>query len=162
MARCPRRSAPRPAGTSCSGSAPARPASTTRTGAPRCASRSASASSRTSGTATCAKCAARPTSTSASATPPAADMARPRLALVPGEPAGVGPELCVRAAQRAWDADLVAYGDHRTLADAAARLGLPLQLLDAGAAHAAPGQLRLVDIPNAAAVQPGKIGRAHV
>src|SRR5690606_15671852 len=84
-----------------------------------------------------------------------AEMARPRLALVPGEPAGVGPELCVRAAQRAWTADVVAYGDHRTLADAAARLGLPLQLLDAGAAHAAPGQLRLVDIPNAAAVQPG-------
>ena len=28
-----------------------------------------------------------------------ADMSRPRLALVPGEPAGVGPELCVRAAQ---------------------------------------------------------------
>ena len=84
-------------------------------------------------------------------------MARPRLALVPGEPAGVGPELCVRAVQRAWDADLVAYGDRRTLVDAAARLGLPLQLLDADsdAAPAAPGRLRLVDIPNELAVAPG-------
>ena len=86
-------------------------------------------------------------------------MARPRLALVPGEPAGVGPELCVRAAQRAWDAELVAYGDRRTLVDAAARLGLPLQLLDpeadAATAHAAPGRLRLVEIPNELAVEPG-------
>ena len=82
-------------------------------------------------------------------------MAQPRLALVPGEPAGVGPELCVRAVQRAWDADLVAYGDRRTLADAATRLGLPLQLIDPDAAHAAPGQLRLVEIPNAVACAPG-------
>ena len=84
-------------------------------------------------------------------------MARPRLALVPGEPAGVGPELCVRAAQRAWDADLVAYGDRRILVDAAARLGLPLQLLDADAdaPPSAPGRLRLVDIPNERPVEPG-------
>ena len=32
---------------------------------------------------------------------------RPRLALVPGEPAGIGPELVVRAAQQDWEADLV-------------------------------------------------------
>ncbi|MFZ2753310.1 MAG: 4-hydroxythreonine-4-phosphate dehydrogenase PdxA, partial [Lysobacteraceae bacterium] len=36
---------------------------------------------------------------------------RPRLALVPGEPAGIGPELVVRAAQLDWDAQLVCYGD---------------------------------------------------
>ena len=41
---------------------------------------------------------------------------RPRLALVPGEPAGVGPELCVRLAQRPTDAyDLITYGDAATL-----------------------------------------------
>ncbi|HET6434380.1 MAG TPA: 4-hydroxythreonine-4-phosphate dehydrogenase PdxA [Xanthomonadaceae bacterium] len=73
----------------------------------------------------------------------------PRLALVPGEPAGVGPELCVRAAQRAWDADLVAYGDPDTLQRAARALDLPLQLLPADAAGA-PGRLPLVAIPNAA------------
>ena len=71
---------------------------------------------------------------------------RPRLALVPGEPAGVGPELCVRAAQRAWDADLVAYGDRATLERAAAALDLPLTLLAADA-PSAPGRLPLVDIP---------------
>jgi 4-hydroxythreonine-4-phosphate dehydrogenase len=71
---------------------------------------------------------------------------RPRLALVPGEPAGVGPELCVRAAQRAWDADLVAYGDRASLERAAATLDLPLTLL-APESPSAPGQLPLVEVP---------------
>ena len=74
-------------------------------------------------------------------------MPRPRLALVPGEPAGVGPELCVRAAQREWDADLVVYGDGGSLRRAAAALDLPLRLAPAGTASA-PGALALVDIPN--------------
>ncbi|NUS38110.1 MAG: 4-hydroxythreonine-4-phosphate dehydrogenase PdxA [Lysobacter sp.] len=70
---------------------------------------------------------------------------RPRLALVPGEPAGVGPELCVRAAQRDWDADLVVYGDRASLTRAATALGLPLELVDPGTASA-PGRLSLVDV----------------
>jgi len=73
-------------------------------------------------------------------------MPRPRLALVPGEPAGVGPELCVRAAQRTWDARLVAFGDARSLRAAAEALGLPLTLAGPGA-DSAPGVLPLVDIP---------------
>lgn len=78
-------------------------------------------------------------------------MRRPRLALVPGEPAGVGPELCVRAAQRAWDADLVAFGDRDCLQRAAAALSLPLSLVTydiAGDAPAAPGALPLVEFPS--------------
>ena len=71
---------------------------------------------------------------------------RPRLALVPGEPAGVGPELCVRAAQRDWDADLVAYGDRASLQRAADRLALPIAFAAADAASA-PGRLPIVDIP---------------
>ena len=50
-------------------------------------------------------------------------MPRARLALVPGEPAGVGPELCVRALQRQWDAELVVFGDREILQRAAAALG---------------------------------------
>ena len=81
-------------------------------------------------------------------------MPRPRLALVPGEPAGVGPELCVRAAQRDWNAALVAFGDRASLFDAAARLGLPLEFATPDAASA-PGVLPIVDIPAPLAVQPG-------
>jgi 4-hydroxythreonine-4-phosphate dehydrogenase len=73
-------------------------------------------------------------------------MPRARLALVPGEPAGVGPELCVGAAQRPWDADLVAFGDARSLRAAADALALPLAFADPDAASA-PGILPLVDIP---------------
>ena len=50
------------------------------------------------------------------------------LAVVPGEPAGVGPELLVRACQLAQPADLVAIADPQTLHMAAERLGLPLEL----------------------------------
>ena len=76
-------------------------------------------------------------------------MTRPRLALVPGEPAGVGPELCVRAAQLACDADLIAFGDRDTLQRAAATLALPLAFA-APDATAAPGLLPLVEIPHPA------------
>jgi 4-hydroxythreonine-4-phosphate dehydrogenase len=73
---------------------------------------------------------------------------RPRLALVPGEPAGIGPELCVRAAQRVWDADLVAYGGRDTLLRAAEAIGLPLQLISPNDPSAAgPGRLAHVEIP---------------
>jgi 4-hydroxythreonine-4-phosphate dehydrogenase len=81
-------------------------------------------------------------------------MPRPRLALVPGEPAGVGPELCVRAAQRGWDADLVAFGDAHSLLAAATALGLPLALAPPDAVSA-PGVLPLVEIPAPIATRPG-------
>ena len=75
-------------------------------------------------------------------------MTRPRLALVPGEPAGVGPELCVRAARRAWDANLVAYADPGSLRRAAEALGLSLEIAPPDAASA-PGILPVVEIPGA-------------
>jgi len=73
-----------------------------------------------------------------------------RLALVPGEPAGVGPELCVRLAQRPRDHTLTVFADARTLRAAAEALCLPLRLLGPDEATTAPGELALVDIPNAA------------
>lgn len=82
-------------------------------------------------------------------------MARPRLALVPGEPAGVGPELCVRAAHRPSHADLVVFGDRSVLLRAAEALALPLRFAAADAAHTAPGELRLVDVPNPVPCLPG-------
>ncbi|RNF84172.1 4-hydroxythreonine-4-phosphate dehydrogenase PdxA [Montanilutibacter psychrotolerans] len=72
-----------------------------------------------------------------------------RLALVPGEPAGIGPELCVRLAQQPRDYGLIAFADGRSLLAAAAALGLPLRLTDAAAPDGGPGTLALVDVPNA-------------
>ena len=82
----------------------------------------------------------------------------PRLALVPGEPAGVGPELCVRLAQRPRDYSLTAFADPATLRDAAGRLGLPLELVepDAAAAGTRPGTLACIDTPLAHPAEPGR------
>ena len=71
-------------------------------------------------------------------------MPRARLALVPGEPAGVGPELCARAVAREHDADLVVYGDADALRDASAKLGIALPAFE----H--------IDVPNAVATVPGR------
>ncbi|MEJ2575308.1 MAG: 4-hydroxythreonine-4-phosphate dehydrogenase PdxA [Gammaproteobacteria bacterium] len=50
-----------------------------------------------------------------------------------GEPAGIGPDLTVRIAQRRWPRPLVALGDPQLLADRARRLRLPLRLHEIGA-----------------------------
>ena len=72
----------------------------------------------------------------------------PRLALVAGEPAGVGPELCVRLAQRELDCDPVVIADPDTLLSAAHAIGLPLQLTDPDRAHR-PGTLACIAQPQA-------------
>ena len=73
---------------------------------------------------------------------------RPRLALVPGEPAGIGPELVVRALRQEFDAELVIFGDADALPRAARALSLPLELHRAGEAPASPRSTGIVDIPH--------------
>ncbi len=74
----------------------------------------------------------------------------PGLALVPGEPAGIGPELCVRLAQAPReDCQLLAYADPETLHMAARSLGLPLRLLPADQVATQAGDLRLHAVANA-------------
>lgn len=73
-----------------------------------------------------------------------------RLALVPGEPAGVGPELCVRLVQTPRDFHLTVFADPRSLAAAAQALSLPLTLLDAGQQTTRAGELSIVEVANAA------------
>jgi len=55
-------------------------------------------------------------------------MPLPRIALTPGEPAGIGPDLIVTLAQTARAAELVAIADPELLLSRAAQLGLPLRL----------------------------------
>ncbi|MFC0677191.1 4-hydroxythreonine-4-phosphate dehydrogenase PdxA [Lysobacter korlensis] len=72
-----------------------------------------------------------------------------RLALVPGEPAGVGPELCVRLAHEPRDHALVAFGDADTLRAAADAIGMPLRLVDPDQASTRAGELALTETANA-------------
>ena len=79
---------------------------------------------------------------------------RPRLALVAGEPAGVGPELCVRLIQEDHGADLLCFADPLTIKQAAEQLGLPCKLVTCDA-NATVGELALVPVAQAQATRFG-------
>ncbi|MDY6890706.1 MAG: 4-hydroxythreonine-4-phosphate dehydrogenase PdxA [Pseudomonadota bacterium] len=89
----------------------------------------------------------------------------PRLAITPGEPAGVGPELCVQLAQQALPCQLVAIADPALLRQRAAALGLELELLPfdraTPAAPAPPAALYCQPVPLAAASEPGRLNPAN-
>ena len=53
---------------------------------------------------------------------------RARIALTSGEPAGIGPELCLAIASRGFDCDLVCLGDRELLARRAQQVGSNLRL----------------------------------
>ena len=52
----------------------------------------------------------------------------PRIVTPSGEPAGIGPDLCVSIAQQDWACELVVAGDEGVLSQAAQALRLPLTL----------------------------------
>lgn len=87
-----------------------------------------------------------------------------RIALTAGEPAGIGPELLVRAAQLSWPFRAIAIADRRCLHGAAARLSMPLTLVDDHPDDRKPlpaGQLALVSAPLANAAAPGRLDPAN-
>jgi 4-hydroxythreonine-4-phosphate dehydrogenase len=55
-------------------------------------------------------------------------MATPRIAVTTGEPAGIGPDIALMAAQRDWEAELVVIADPTLLLQRAQALGLPIHL----------------------------------
>jgi len=60
----------------------------------------------------------------------ASPAALPVVAVTSGEPAGIGPELCLRLAERQWPARLVVLGDRDLLSARAARLGLDAERIE--------------------------------
>ena len=67
-------------------------------------------------------------------------MTIPRIALTPGEPAGIGPDLCVQLAQFPQSCELVAIADPELLRQRAEQLGLDvkIRLFDGSRANSAP------------------------
>ena len=53
-----------------------------------------------------------------------------KLAITPGEPSGIGPDLVIQLVQLNWDVQLVAFADPDIMLDRAKLLGLPLELVD--------------------------------
>jgi len=87
----------------------------------------------------------------------------PIIAITAGEPAGIGPDLCVMLAQRPREQAWVVIADHGLLAQRAAMLGLPLVLQRYGSApvcHAA-GTLSILHEPLHAHATPGLLNPAN-
>jgi 4-hydroxythreonine-4-phosphate dehydrogenase len=80
------------------------------------------------------------------------------IAVTVGEPAGIGPDLCVLLTQRELLTDVVVVGDRDLLAERAARLGCPLRLVPYDAAGPLPrGSLKVLHQPLAVAAEPGRL-----
>jgi 4-hydroxythreonine-4-phosphate dehydrogenase len=83
----------------------------------------------------------------------------PRLALTLGEPAGIGPDICLLLAQKKLPAQIIVVGSADLLRERANRVGLPLQLevFDPDAVRVPNGEglLSIVDLPLAGTCIPG-------
>lgn len=88
-----------------------------------------------------------------------------RIALTAGEPAGIGPDLCVMIAQQPHPAELVVVADSELLLQRAEALGLPLHLepFDPSSPPTPqqPGELRLLPVPLAQPATAGKLDPAN-
>jgi len=88
----------------------------------------------------------------------------PVIAVTAGEPAGIGPDLCVALAQRDLPARIVVIADRRLLLERARCLRLPLECTDfaQGRAPAATARrLPVLHVPLTAPAHPGKLDPAN-
>lgn len=86
----------------------------------------------------------------------------PIIAVTAGDPAGVGPDLCIALSRHALPCRLTVLGDAGVLRSRAARLGVALEIVtdDAVAAHRA-GVLHVRHVPAAVPVVPGRLDAAN-
>ena len=92
------------------------------------------------------------------------EAALPVIALTAGEPAGIGPDLLIAAAQRRFDARLIAYTDPALLHERARRLGVRITIVETQPAETpahAPGRLAVSPVPLAAGAVPGQLDPAN-
>jgi len=83
----------------------------------------------------------------------------PVIALTAGEPAGIGPDLCVLAARERYPGRLVVLGDPTVLASRARSRNVPFDIPAYDRAGTAP--VSLLAIPAATAVHAGKLDPAN-
>jgi 4-hydroxythreonine-4-phosphate dehydrogenase len=86
----------------------------------------------------------------------------PRIALTAGEPAGIGPDLCVMLAHRPIQAEIIVIADEIMLQQRAKALGLDLQIKRTqGAIHQGNGTLQVLHQATSQIVLPGKLNCAN-
>lgn len=81
------------------------------------------------------------------------------LVLTAGEPAGIGPDLCVLLAQKPPVCPLVLIADHKVLADRAARLGLEFNVPDYQQGHTT--SLSILHMPASSPVTAGRLNKGN-
>jgi 4-hydroxythreonine-4-phosphate dehydrogenase len=80
------------------------------------------------------------------------------IAVTLGEPAGIGPDLCVRLAERRWAARLIGIGDIELLRDRARRLRAGVRIVPyIRGREAAPGTFEVAHFPLAVPAVPGRL-----
>lgn len=88
-----------------------------------------------------------------------------RIALTPGEPAGIGPDLCIQLAQYQQTSELVVIADPQLLSQRAKQLGLSvkLELIDLSLPATLPtkGTLRYLPVDLAVSVIAGELNRLN-
>ncbi len=96
---------------------------------------------------------------------PSAKPRLPRLIVTSGEPAGIGPDLCLALAGRDWPCDVVVAGDIELLKQRALQLRLNIRLVPYVSSTVCPahqaGTLRVLHVPTAEPVEPGKLNVAN-
>lgn len=92
-------------------------------------------------------------------------MRSPRLIVTSGEPAGIGPDLCLAIAGRDWPCDVVVAADIELLKQRAQQLRLSIRLLPYVVSTVVPvhqpGTLRVLHVPTAVPVQSGTLDIAN-
>ncbi len=86
----------------------------------------------------------------------------PVIAVTSGEPAGIGPDICLALARQRLSARIVVLGDRGLLEERARRLGLDVVLADFGnAVSSGPGVLPVLHVPLAAPCTAGVLAPAN-
>ncbi|HTM62892.1 MAG TPA: 4-hydroxythreonine-4-phosphate dehydrogenase PdxA [Gammaproteobacteria bacterium] len=85
-----------------------------------------------------------------------------RILITPGEPAGIGPDVLIQAAQRSWNADLIAITDPALINKRAREINLPIQIVECDLTQSdrqphQPGKLRIHPVKFADITVAGKL-----
>jgi len=89
----------------------------------------------------------------------------PRLYMTPGDPAGVGPELCLKIALLPWRCELIFIVDPDVLQYYADLLDIDIQIILWSSSQVPqqhqPGIIKVLPVNTVSGVQPGKLNKAN-
>lgn len=89
----------------------------------------------------------------------------PRIVITTGDPAGIGPDIAILAAQQSWPAEIVVIADEELITQRAEQINQPITLSvcdvkQTPEAHQ-PGKLKIIPVMLNMEAQPGKLNPAN-